>query len=174
MKKIWIVLITFMVSAGLIGGGVWYYQSVKAKNNTNDLNSQIALLNTQKTDLQNQLNATPTTNPATVVTNFYNWFFNPTGSYPDSTNALVSAPGGSQTFESWYNTAKKAQPAVGGYNPLNCAQSSPSSFTVKTLSQMAATAQVEVIQSFSPALNFTVNLVASNNSWLLQSVTCPK
>jgi outer membrane murein-binding lipoprotein Lpp len=66
MKKIWIVLITFVVSAGLIGGGVYWYESAKNKNNTNDLNSQIALLNSQKSDLQNQLNAkTSTTTSST-------------------------------------------------------------------------------------------------------------
>jgi hypothetical protein len=113
----------------------------------------------------------PTTDPATVVTNFYNWYHNEN----NVRKSLTTAPGGSQAFEDWYNTATKAEGVTegGGYDPIDCAQDVPQSFSVKTSSKNSTSAQVLVTENFDTPSVLTVDLTANNGSWLMKSVTCP-
>ena len=57
MKHFWKVFIAVFVSIIVAGGGVWYYESTVAKAQKDDLNSQIALLQSQVKDLQTKTTA---------------------------------------------------------------------------------------------------------------------
>jgi len=41
MKTFWIVLITLIVTAGIIGGGGWWYMQAKAEKEKKSLQTQI-------------------------------------------------------------------------------------------------------------------------------------
>jgi hypothetical protein len=66
MKKIWVVIITVLITAGLIGGGGYYYLNKKYNDDKDALNKQISDLNDQIDALNNQSSSTPTTTTVTT------------------------------------------------------------------------------------------------------------
>lgn len=52
MKTFWVVLITLIVTAGLVGGGGWWYMKNKADKEKEDLQTQIDGLNKQINELK--------------------------------------------------------------------------------------------------------------------------
>ena len=52
MRNIWIVLITLIITAGIIGGGGWWYMKNKAASEKKDLQTQIETLNKQIDELK--------------------------------------------------------------------------------------------------------------------------
>lgn len=54
MSKIWVVIITAIVSIAIAGGGTYYYLNNQAESNKADLQSQINELNNQIADSQSQ------------------------------------------------------------------------------------------------------------------------
>jgi len=60
-KKAWIVLATVVLTAGIVGGGTYYYFNKKADNDLAVLQKQIDDLNTEKEALTNTAVATATT-----------------------------------------------------------------------------------------------------------------
>lgn len=76
MKPIWTILITVLVTGGLVGGGTYYYLNDKATKDKNTLQSQINDLNKKVADAEKSLAdaeaaATATTTTATDET--ANW-----------------------------------------------------------------------------------------------------
>ncbi len=62
-SKTWLwILIAVILTAIIVGGGVYYWQNKKATDAKNDLNNQI-------TNLQNQINTLKSTNSTSTVTN---------------------------------------------------------------------------------------------------------
>lgn len=170
LGKIWIIIISVIIAGGLAGGGTYYFMNKKATTDKNNLQSQINDLNVKLSAATKTASTAPTTGPATIVTNFYNWWNNGSG----LDNTLASAPGGSQAFQNWYDTAINSEGGgVGGIDPISCAQDVPPSFSAEISSKSSTSAQVSVTENFTPSIVLTVNLKANNGSWQLESVTCP-
>lgn len=84
MKTFWVVLISVLVSAILFGGGIYYWQSVKAKNDKEALNKQISSLQSQISDLKKTAatsTSTATSTTASTITANWKTYTNPTFGY---------------------------------------------------------------------------------------------
>lgn len=71
MKTIWVVLFTVIISGGLVGGGIYYYEKNKIDSEKSNLQTQIDTLNTKINDQTKtiaDLNAAKTTSPTTTTT----------------------------------------------------------------------------------------------------------
>lgn len=76
MATIWTILITFLIMAGLAGGG-YYYLSGKHKKDTDDLKNQINTLKAQLTELKKTAPAASSTESGlkTYTNKYYNYSF---------------------------------------------------------------------------------------------------
>jgi hypothetical protein len=68
MKPIWIVLISFLITAGIVGGGTYYYLNKKATTEKNSLQAQINDLNTKVADTEKSLADAQVATPSTTQT----------------------------------------------------------------------------------------------------------
>lgn len=69
MKTFWVVIISVILTAGVVGGGVWYFLDQQATQDKNNLNTQISDLQTSLTKLKTTATSTttiPTTTDATA------------------------------------------------------------------------------------------------------------
>jgi hypothetical protein len=85
MATIWTILITFLIMAGLAGGG-YYYLSGKQKKDTDDLKNQINTLTAQLAELKKAAPAATSTDSElkTYLNKYYNYSFK----YP-ATDSLI-------------------------------------------------------------------------------------
>lgn len=65
MRTFWIVLITLIVTAGLVGGGGWWYMKNKAAKEKKDLQTQIDNLNKQINELKSSSSTSTSASTAT-------------------------------------------------------------------------------------------------------------
>lgn len=73
MKKIWVVLITVLVTAGLIGGGGYYYLNKKFSDEKATLNKQISDLNDEIDALKNPASSSSTTDTTATADPTSDW-----------------------------------------------------------------------------------------------------
>jgi len=73
MKKIWVVLITFLITVGLVGGGGYYYLNSKFNDEKATLNKQISDLNSQIDALKNPASSSSTTSTTATVDPTSDW-----------------------------------------------------------------------------------------------------
>jgi len=70
-RPIWIIVSTIVITAIIIGGGIYYWQNKKLTDSKNDLNAQIASLQKQVNDLKTASTTvvtTPSTSTSTTTT----------------------------------------------------------------------------------------------------------
>ncbi len=68
MKTFWTVIISVILTAGVAGGGVYYFLNKQATTDKNSLNSQISDLQTQISNLKKTTTSTTTTATASTTT----------------------------------------------------------------------------------------------------------
>lgn len=66
MKPVWMIVISVVVTAGIIGGGTYYFLNAKATKDKDALQSQITDLNKKLTDAQTTTSTTTTTTDPTA------------------------------------------------------------------------------------------------------------
>lgn len=83
MATIWTILITFLIMAGLAGGG-YYYLSGKHKKDTDDLKNQISTLKAQLEELKKAAGTTSGAESGTEsgLTTYINKYYNYSFKYP--------------------------------------------------------------------------------------------
>lgn len=159
-----------IIIAILFGGGAYAYVNNKATKDKEVLNAQITELQSQVSSGTVASGTAPTTDPSTIVTKFYSLL----SENAIKSDSLASAPGGSQDLQTWHDSgAGYSWETAHHANAILCAQDTPPTFSVKTLSKDSSSAQVAVTENFTPAVVLTVNLKANDASWQLVSVTCP-
>ncbi|MCX6812602.1 MAG: PsbP-related protein [Candidatus Berkelbacteria bacterium] len=91
MKPVWMIVISVVITAGVIGGGTYYLVNSKATKDKDNLQSQITDLNKKVADAEQSLataqSATATTTPTTTPTTSTATTTDPTAEWKTYTNA---------------------------------------------------------------------------------------
>ncbi|MCX6812607.1 MAG: hypothetical protein NTW79_03225 [Candidatus Berkelbacteria bacterium] len=73
MKPVWIIVISVVITAGIIGGGTYYFLNKKTINDKDALQSQITDLNKKLTDAQTTASSTTSTTTPTTTDETASW-----------------------------------------------------------------------------------------------------
>jgi hypothetical protein len=91
MKRIWIIIITIVATAGLVGGGTYFYLNEKADSDNKALQAQIDDLNAKITTADHVAQNDETTMWKTYTNNKYGFSFKYPPTWTEETDALKNA-----------------------------------------------------------------------------------
>jgi hypothetical protein len=93
-KKVWLVIITALITAVICIGGTWYYMNKKAENTKNDLQNQINQLNQLLSEKQSTSSGSNNTDTTNYTTKFEKLNFNYSDSLKMTDTSKPNGPNG--------------------------------------------------------------------------------